>query len=54
MEVELKYYQRELIDKMIESINRGYKHFTLFMMLGTGRLLSKMELVTEYYIFVRV
>lgn len=43
MEVELKYYQRELIDKMIESINRGYKHFTLFMMLGTGRLMTELS-----------
>ena len=38
------YYQKDIIEKILLSLNRGYKRFTLFMPLGTGRLITEFSI----------
>ena len=42
MGVDLRYYQAEIIEKITESLDIGYKRFTLFMPLGTGQLITEL------------
>lgn len=42
MDFKLRYYQTDIIDNILESMQEGYKRFTLFMPLGLGRLMTEL------------
>lgn len=49
MSIDFRYYQLDMMERIIKLVNKGYKRFSVFMPLGTGRIVTESGVIKELY-----